>query len=146
MSSFGRNDNSLPFDNGFVCDTNLEEGEEVGAAWGFFQDAGGEDGAAAVVVQGDGEGEDAPGELRLVGTRLVEKTAAGAVDVSLAAVADGLDDLAPVAHERVKFLKNTAAYEPVARLAEVVGSGVVAVLPDAVFVEDLDEDVGADGE
>jgi len=46
----------------------------------------------------------------------------------------------------VQLLKDATAYEPVAGLAEVVGSGVVAVLPDAVFVEDLDEDVGANGE
>ena len=30
-------------------------------------------------------------------------------------------------------------------MAEIFGGAVVAVLPDAVFVEDLDEDVGADG-
>jgi hypothetical protein len=61
-------------------------------------------------------------------------------------MADGLDDLAPIAHERVELLKDAAAYEPVARLAEVFGGGVVAVLPDPVLVEDLDENVGADGE
>jgi hypothetical protein len=38
-----------------------------------------------------------------------------------------------------------AADEPVAGLLEVVGGGIVAVLPDAVFVEDLDEHVGTDG-
>jgi hypothetical protein len=46
----------------------------------------------------------------------------------------------------VKLLKDAAADEPVARLAEVLGGSIVAVLPDAVFVEDLDEDIRADGE
>jgi hypothetical protein len=46
----------------------------------------------------------------------------------------------------VKLLKDAAANEPVARLAEVLGCGVVAVLPDTILVEDLDENVGADGE
>jgi hypothetical protein len=77
---------------------------------------------------------------------LVEEAAAGAVDVGLAAVADGLDDFAPVAHDGVELLEDAAADEPVSGLAEVLGSSVVAVLPDAVFIEDLDEDVGADGE
>jgi hypothetical protein len=123
----------------------LEEGEKVGGAWSFFEDAGGEDGSAAVVVEGDGEGEDGPGELLLVGAGLIEETAAGAVDVGLAAVAYGLDDFAPVAHERLKLLEDAAADEPVARLAEVFGGGIVAVLPDAVLIEDLDENIGADG-
>jgi hypothetical protein len=84
--------------------------------------------------------------LWLVGPGLVEEAATGAVDVGLAAMTDGLDDLSPVAHERVKLLKDTAADEPVARLAEVFCGGIVAVLPDTVLVEDLDENVGADGE
>jgi hypothetical protein len=46
----------------------------------------------------------------------------------------------------VKLLKDAAADEPIAGLTEILGCGVVAVLPDAVFVEDLNEDVGADGE
>jgi hypothetical protein len=46
----------------------------------------------------------------------------------------------------MQLLEDAAADEPVARLTEVFGGSVVAVLPDAVFVEDLDEDVGADGE
>jgi hypothetical protein len=123
----------------------LEEGEEVGGAWGFFEDARGEDGSAAVVVERDGERENAPGELLLIGTRLVEEAAAGAVDVGLAAVTDGLKNLAPVAHDGMKLLKDATADEPVAGLAEVFGCGIIAMLPDAVFVEDLNEDVGADG-
>jgi hypothetical protein len=126
--------------------SSLEEGEEVGGAWGFFEDAGGEDSSAAVVVERDGEGEDAPGELLLVGAGMVEQAAAGAIDVGLAAVADGLDDFVPVAHDGLQLLKDAAADEPVARLTEIFGGSVVAVLPDAVFVEDLDEDVGAYGE
>ena len=71
----------------------LEEGEIVGGAGGrLAEDAGGEDCAAAVVVEGDGEGEDAPGEALLLGFGLIEEAAAGAVDVGLAAVADGLED------------------------------------------------------
>jgi hypothetical protein len=31
-------------------------------------------------------------------------------------------------------------------MAEIVGGSVVTVLPDALLVEDLDEDVGADSE
>jgi len=50
-------------------------------------------------MEGDGECEDAPGELLLVGTGVVEESATGAIDVSLAAMADGLDDFVPVAHE-----------------------------------------------
>ena len=80
------------------------------------------------------------------GLGMVEEAAAGAVDVGLAGVADGLEDLAPVAHEGGHLVEDAAAGEPVAGLAEVVGGGVVAVLPDAALVEDLDEDVGADGE
>jgi hypothetical protein len=126
--------------------SRLEEGEEVGGAWGFFEDAGGEDGSAAVVMERDGEGENAPGELLLVGAGMIEQAAAGAIDVGLAAVADGLDDFVPVAHDGLQLLKDAAADEPVAGMAEVFGGSVVAVLPDAVFVEDLYEDVGADGE
>ncbi len=58
---------------------------------------------------------------------MVEEAAAGAVDVGLAAVADGLEDLAPVAHEGGHLVEDAAAGEPVAGLAEVVGGGVVAV-------------------
>jgi hypothetical protein len=97
-------------------------------------------------VESDREGEDTPGKLLLVGTGMVEQSATGAVDVGLAAVADGLDDLAPVTHERLEFVKDATAGEPVAGLAEIVGGCVVAVLPDASLVEDLDKDVGADGE
>src|ERR1700722_8273947 len=97
-------------------------------------------------MERNGEGEDAPGKLLLVGARVIEQTAASAVDVGLATVADGLKDLAPVAHDGVQFLEDAAADEPVARLAEVFGSGIIAVLPDAVFVENLNQDVGTDGQ
>jgi hypothetical protein len=46
----------------------------------------------------------------------------------------------------MELVEDAAAGEPVAGLTEVVGCGVVAVLPDAALIEDLDEDVGADGE
>src|ERR1700733_11879203 len=124
----------------------LDEGKEFGGAGGrFFKDARGEDHAVAVVVQGDGEGKDAPGEMLLLWPGRIEQAAMAAVDVGLAGEADGLDDVAPVAEEGGHLLKDVAADEPVAGLLEVVGGGIVAVLPDAVFVEDLDEDVGADG-
>jgi hypothetical protein len=124
-----------------------EEGEIVGGASGrFAEDAGGEDCAAAVVMEGDGEGEDAPGEALLFGFGLVEEAPAGAVDVGLAAVADGLEDLAPVTHERVELLKDAAPGEPIAGLTKIFRGGVVAILPDALLVEDLDQYVGADGE
>src|SRR5271155_1849497 len=65
--------------NVVICrEDALEEGEKVGRAGRFFEDAGGEDGSAAVVVESDGEGEDAPGELLLVGAGLIEEAAAGA--------------------------------------------------------------------
>ena len=76
----------------------------------------------------------------------VEQAAASAVDVGLAGERDGLNDLAPVAHERGHLGGRTAAGKPVAGLAEVFGGGVVAVEPDAAVVEDLDEDVGTDGQ
>src|SRR3984885_2751757 len=124
----------------------LDEGKEFGGAGGrFFKDARGEDHAVAVVVQGDGEGKDAPGEMLLLWPGRIEQAAMTAVDVGLACEADGLDDVAPVAEEGGHLLKDVAADEPVAGLLEVVGGGIVAVLPDAVFVEDLDEDVGSDG-
>ncbi len=97
-------------------------------------------------MQGDGEGEYAPGELLLIGAGMVEESAASAVDVRFAAVADGLDDLAPVAHDGLQLMKHTASGEPIAGLAEIVGCSVVAVLPDALLVEDLNEHVGTDGE
>jgi hypothetical protein len=123
----------------------LDEGEEVGGAGCFFDDAGGEDHAAAVVVQCDGEGEDAPGEVLLLWPGGGEQAALGAVDVGLASEADGLDDVAPVAEEGGHLQKDVAADEPIAWVLKVVGGGIVAVLPDAIFVEDLDEDVGANG-
>ena len=46
----------------------------------------------------------------------------------------------------MELLKDAAAGEPVAGLTEIFGGGVVAVLPDALFVEDLHQHVGADGE
>src|ERR1700677_3605084 len=131
--------------HGIDDDDVLDEGEEVGGAGRFFEDARGEDHAAAVVVQGDWKGEDAPGEVLFLWPGRVEQAAMTAVDVGLACEADGLDDVAPVAQEGRHLLKDVAADEPVAGLLEVVGGGIVAVLPDAVFVEDLDEHVGADG-
>jgi hypothetical protein len=77
---------------------------------------------------------------------MIEEAAASAVDVGLAAVANGLNNLPPVAHLRLKFVEDAAADEPVAGMVEVFGGGVVAVLPDAMLVEDLHENVGADGE
>jgi hypothetical protein len=97
-------------------------------------------------MERDGEGEDTPGELLLVGARVIEQAAASAVDVGLPTMADGLKDLAPIAHDGVQFLEDAAADEPVARLAKVFGGGIIAVLPDTVFVEDLNQDVGADGQ
>ena len=111
----------------------------------FFEDAGGEDGSAAVVVEGDGKGEDAPGVLLLVGSGLAEQTAVAAIDVCLAGEGYGLYDVAPVAHKGGELLLDAAADEPVAGLAEVFGCSVVTVLPHALFVEDLDENIGTDG-
>ena len=82
----------------------------------------------------------------LAGLWDVEKAAAGAVDVGLAGVGDGAEDVAPVAHEGWHLVEDVAAGEPVAGLAKIFGGSVVAVQPVAVGVEDLDEDVGADGE
>ncbi len=111
----------------------------------FFEDACGEHGAAAVVVQSDGKGQDAPGVLLLVRSGFVEQAAMAPVDVGFAGEGYGLDDVAPVSRESGELLLEAAADEPVAGLAEVFGCGVVAVLPDALFVEDLNQDVRADG-
>ena len=83
--------------------------------------------------------------LTLFGLGLAEQAAAGAVDVGLAGEGDGLEHVAPVAHQGRHLVEDAAAGEPVAGLAQVVGDRVVAVLPDAVIVEYLDEHVGADG-
>ena len=113
---------------------------------GAGENAGGEDHAAAIVVEGNGEGEDAPGVVLLLGFRRVEEAPGGTVNIGLAGEGDGLENVAPVAHECGHLIEDAAAGEPVARLPEVGGGGVVAVEPDAVVVEYLDEDVGADGE
>jgi hypothetical protein len=48
---------------------------------------------------------------------LGQQTAAGAVDVSLAAMANGLDDFPPIAYQRVQLVKDAPADKPVAGLA-----------------------------
>jgi hypothetical protein len=106
------------------------------------EDARGKDNSAAVIVEGDREGQDAPGDVVLVGLRDVEESPAGAVDVGLAGEGDGLEDIAPVAHEGWHLVEDAAAREPVSGLAKIGGDSVVAVQPYTVIVKDLDEDVG----
>jgi hypothetical protein len=43
-------------------------------------------------------------------------------------------------------VEDTAAGEPVTRLAEIFGGAVVTVLPNTPLIKDLNKDVGADGE
>ena len=117
-------------------------GEEVGCA---LEDAGGEHGAGAVVVERDGEGEDAPGELWPPGS--AGRTGRGGCG-RCRSRAFRQRSGGPRANrrERGELLEEAAANEPVARLAEVFGGGVVAVDPVAGGVEDLDQNVGADGQ
>jgi hypothetical protein len=79
------------------CDVLVDRfsGEGCGGA---VEDACGEDNSVAVVVKSDGKGEDAPGKVLLVWLWNVEQAPVSAVDVGLAGVGDGLDDVAPVAH------------------------------------------------
>ena len=97
-------------------------------------------------MQGNGEGQHAPGVELLAGVGDVEQAAAAAVDVGLAGGGDGEDDLAPVAHDPGHLGKKILAGEPLARLPEIVGGGLVAVDPVAGGIEDLHQHVGADGE
>lgn len=97
-------------------------------------------------MEGDGEGEDAPREGLGGDIRLEKKAPAGAVDVRFAGVGDGAENLMPVSRDGGKFAEEVAAAKPVAWLAEVFGGGFVEVNPVARRVENLDEDIGADGE
>jgi len=69
---------------------------------------------------------------------MIKQTATRAINVSLPAMADSLDHLPPVAHQRVQLMKDAAAGEPVARLAKIIRRSVVAILPDAPLIEYLD--------
>src|SRR6266702_738319 len=114
--------------------------------WGAFQDAGGEDYPGAAVVEGDGEGKDAPTGAWAGVRREEEEAAAGTVNVSLAGLGDVAQDFHPVDGGGGNFDEQVAAGVPLAGLAQVLGGGLVAVDPVAGGVEDLHEDVGADGE
>ena len=75
---------------------------------------------------------------------MIQQAAARAVDIGLTAVAHRLDHLTPVAHQRVQLMKHAAASEPVAGLAQVVRSRIIAILPDAPLIEYLDQNILAD--
>jgi hypothetical protein len=97
-------------------------------------------------VKGDRKGEDAPGHILLAVPRKSEQAAAGAIDVGLASLGDSAEDISPVPHESGHLIEDAAARKPVAGLAEILGCSVIAVEPNTMVVEDLDKDVGADGE
>jgi len=97
-------------------------------------------------VEGNGKRQDAPGNVLLVGARGAKQSPGSTVDVGLPGDRDSLDNIAPITHQRGHLFGGAAAGEPVAGLPEVVGGGVIAVEPDAALVEDLDQNVGTDGE
>ena len=94
-------------------------------------------------MERDGKGEDAPGDVLFADPGNVEEPSASAVDVGLTGKGDGLEDVAPIAHQGGHLVEDTAAGEPVSGLAEIGGCSVVAVKPDAMVIKDLYKDVGA---
>src|SRR5438874_5335722 len=95
-------------------------------------------------MQGDGEGQNRPA-WRGAGVAVDEEdVATGAVDIGVAGLGDGAENVAPVGGDGRDLLEEVAAGVPVARLPEVGGRGLVDVEPVAAGVEDLDKDIGAD--
>jgi hypothetical protein len=114
--------------------------------WRTLKDTGSKDDPAAIVVKGNGEGEDAPCYVMLVGFGDVEEASTSAINIRFACEGDGLEDVAPVAHERWHLVEDATSRKPVSRLPQIDGGRVVAMQPNTVVVEDLNEYVGTDGE
>lgn len=87
--------------------------ERSDAEGGTLKDARGKNDSAASVVEGDGKGKDAPGDILFVGLGVVEQTSACAVDVGFAGKGDGLKDVAPIAHKGRHLIEDASAGEPV---------------------------------
>ena len=117
-----------------------------GEGGGAFEDTSGEQNSGARVVEGDREGQNAPGGILLSCTGKSEQAAPGAIDIGLTGLSNGAQHIAPVPHEGRHLVEDAAAGKPVAGLTEILSGGVVAIEPYTVVVEDLHEDVGADRE
>ena len=118
-----------------------KERKKVRGACRLLENARSQDRSAAFVVQRDRKSKHTPCQLLFIRAWLVQQTATRPVDVRFAAVADRLDHLPPVAHQRMQFVKNAPAGEPVPWLSQVFGGSVIAILPDAFLIEYLNQDV-----
>ena len=97
-------------------------------------------------MEGDGKGEHAPTGAGAVVRGEEEEAAAGTIDVGVAGLGDGAENLRPVGRGGGNLDEEVAARKPLAGLAEVGGRRLVAVEPVAVGIEDLDQDIRPDGE
>ena len=101
--------------------------------------------SVAAVVQFDGKDEHVPLPVLRLGREVRHGVVVAPIDVGLAGIGDGADDLSPFVAHFGEVIEDVAARIPGPALMAEGGEIIIDVLPVAVAIQDLDHHVVAHG-